>query len=1027
MALTMRGRKVALNAQPSTTLTFCAKKKNKFLIVNVLIGSNHIFFTNQNSFFMNNFLNFRLPRTMCPPAHLLRLSALFVLIGLFGPSSTSAQGTELFQCPESEYTFSGSPQETLCGENPNFVCQTQLGAGTQFPKSSLWGASISGNVCIVGDFEVDNAFSFQNAIVKINPGVTIAVKPSPNGFDPGSSLGIDNSKLFACSGLWKGITLGHLSNIGTQNNSEIEDAETAIRATGLCALFIQQTTFNRNRVGIELVTAFPSVFIPGPLVLTFSNNHFTCDAPLNGTANEITYAGIKLNNSVLFTFQSGPNTFTDIQYGIYSVGSASYIGVDNFIFQQIRHDGIYMEVGNMNLRSSQFQNVYENGINIETANNVSISKICNFIWDHNIPIPLPNQYHQGIYINKFAVGSMTNITENLFSADFSIEEQQAIGVRIAGASVAGGTSISMTKNTWHMYGGPNNGVRIFGNFPSGSHIDIIDNDFDIQELFESYSPRCIYSQGDKYDFDIKNNRFYNSPPIFGWVRGMDLSGSDGIGNQVSENNFEQGTYLYSFITGILATDFKNTNFCSNTFLNSNQAFYFAGKNDGTNFTRNIAYGSQLIHIGNQAWIEDQDQKLNQWTAEYQGSIFPFVVTPNVRCADQNFANFSEFFVHTAQSTALFGPGFNPFHPKNIIPDNTVEWWIQQSGTPAGPCMDQIVGPGNGDSNLKRAIADGTLAAQFNNDPSMIWQAQRSLYFALKRTPALENEYAAYSTFLTAKTGSNIDKFYQVFTGLDAARNGSTTLVANAETNRAAIDNLLVLIEADDLAWQNATTPVEKENAKNAKQLHLSGLMQLLQNAAGYQSSYKQGMQTALSTVQQTNSSISPVGDWEIYEKTSNDIFISYLQNDGITEGQKQQLESIAAVCPKYGGMAVYRARGILPECAQAFDQDNYEGCYPTPTPEGQVELRSDDKQVFQKIARAQVQPNPASNLTMLSIPEGKHGDIQIVNAFGQVVLKQKIVSSQTSLNLNLIPTGTYYLNIFYSDGQRDNLKLVVSR
>ncbi len=198
---------------------------------------------------MYSFLNFRLPGTMCLPALLLRFSALFVLILLLEPSSTYAQ-SELFKCPEREYKFEGTPQQTLCNENPNFVCQTQIGVGTPFPKSSLWGASITGNVCIIGDFEIDAPFTFQNAVVKINPGVTIVIKPSPNGFDPGSSLVVDNSKLFACTGLWKGITLGHLSSIGTQNNSEIEDAETAIRATGLCALFIQQTIFNRNRVGI---------------------------------------------------------------------------------------------------------------------------------------------------------------------------------------------------------------------------------------------------------------------------------------------------------------------------------------------------------------------------------------------------------------------------------------------------------------------------------------------------------------------------------------------------------------------------------------------------------------------------------------------------------------------------------------------------------------------------------------------------------------------------------------------------------
>lgn len=288
--------------------------------------------------------------------HSLRFFTTFALFALLIPLNSYSQGTELFKCPEREYKFTGNPEMTLCEENPNFTCDVQIGAGTAYPKSSLWGTSITGNVCIIGDFEVDQPFTFQNATVKINPGVTIAIKPSPNGYDPGSSLGIDNSKLFACNGLWKGITLGHLSSIGTQNNTEIEDAETAISATGLCALFIQQTTFNRDRVGIYLNTPFPNIFVPGPLMWTFSGNHFTCDAPLNGTVDEITTAGVKLKDSFLGTY-TGTNTFTDIQYGIYSEGHSSYIGCQNLIFQRIRRDGIYMDQGNINLRASQFQTV----------------------------------------------------------------------------------------------------------------------------------------------------------------------------------------------------------------------------------------------------------------------------------------------------------------------------------------------------------------------------------------------------------------------------------------------------------------------------------------------------------------------------------------------------------------------------------------------------------------------------------------------------------------------------------------------
>jgi hypothetical protein len=976
---------------------------------------------------MNDFLNFRLRS-----GHLRsNLANQIISLLVFFASTTLqifAQSPPHLPCEKETPTFTGNPEPTLCEQFPNFNCETQIGVGTAFPKSSLIGSSsLSGNVCVVGDFEVDVPFTFLNAVVKINPGVTIAIKPSPNGYDPGSSLGIDNSKLFACNGLWKGITLGHLSTIGTQNNTEIEDAETAISASGLCALFIQQTTFNRDKVGIFLNTPFPNIFVPGPLMWTFSGNLFTCDAPLNGTVDEITTAGVKLKDSFLGTFQPGINTFTDIQYGIYSEGASSYIGCQNLIFQRIRRDGIFMDMGNLDLRSSQFLNCYDKGIHIESANNVSISGRCNFRWDDNLPLLVAglNLYY-GVHVEKFALASNTQISGNLFSADLTSGQKRVVGVWYQGAEIGGGTAIGMTQNTLHFYGGPAIGINLEGDFPSESQIDIYNNDFDIQDQLNAGSPVCIWSTGNRHNFDIIGNRFYNGLPKNGWASGMILGGSEGTGNQVSDNHFEPGLYLQSYLCGIQVGNFKNTRFCANTSLNAARTFCFVGQNDGTEFTGNVAYGSQLLTIFDQSWIEDQVQQGNQWTAEYQGFIFPFVASPQAECMNELFAEFSEFRVHTSQSTALTGPGFNPFHPRDIFPDNSDEWWSQQNGTPASPCIDEIVEPGNGDTKLKRAVADGALGTQFSN-PSMNWQAQRALYFALEHNPSIEGLYPAYSTFKSAKEGGNIDKLYQVAVALDAARNGSAVLRNDAQNNRISIDDMLFQIEVADQAWQNAATPAEQEAAKAAKQQKMGELMALLHNSANFQAAYRQNLQNALFGVQQTNNSIINANEWEGYEKTVNSIFISYLKNGLLTEGQKGDLETIAGLCPKLGGMAVYKARSILPKCIWEVDQDNYEGCYPAPEPLTPVEPRSTEQSLLKPVESASVFPNPALETVTVTVPNGKQGRIRLFNALGSLVTERQVVSPQMSFEVNMLPPGIYYFDILYSDGQRNCLKFVVSK
>lgn len=150
-------------------------------------------------------------------------------------------------CIEKEdYPFTGVPEITLCEEYYDFECRIEIGEGTVHPRSSLVGATfLNGEVCIVGNFIADDPFTFVDAVVKINPGVVIDM-------DVGTSLSIDNSKLFACGNLWAGIKVGFASIIQTSNFSVIEDAETAISVNGFSVLNIQETIFNRNRIGISL-------------------------------------------------------------------------------------------------------------------------------------------------------------------------------------------------------------------------------------------------------------------------------------------------------------------------------------------------------------------------------------------------------------------------------------------------------------------------------------------------------------------------------------------------------------------------------------------------------------------------------------------------------------------------------------------------------------------------------------------------------------------------------------------------------
>lgn len=178
-----------------------------------------------------------------------------------------SQILDLPDCLDEEevYTFTGEAKTTLCESFPDFECTIEIGEGTLYPQSSDVGSSISGNVCIVGNFEIDAEFTFTDANVKINSGVSISIANSTE-YSASSTLYVDNTKMFACDDLWGGIVLGTYSTIITSNNSKIEDAEKAIFAVGRTRLFIERTTFNRNRIGIELVRPEEDITGPAPVV-----------------------------------------------------------------------------------------------------------------------------------------------------------------------------------------------------------------------------------------------------------------------------------------------------------------------------------------------------------------------------------------------------------------------------------------------------------------------------------------------------------------------------------------------------------------------------------------------------------------------------------------------------------------------------------------------------------------------------------------------------------------------------------------
>jgi hypothetical protein len=979
---------------------------------------------------MNGFLNFR---------RFQMLNSMFgglsvALLLFFSIGTATGQDAEIFKCPESSYVFTGTPEPTLCDKIPPDAFAIQIGAGTAYPKSSLIGASFGGNAYVVGDFEIDAPFLFTNAILNIDEGVKITVKGSPNNFDAGSSLGIDNSKLYCCDGMWKGIVLEHLSSISTYNDTEIEDAERAIYASGLCALSIEETTFNRNRIGVELITPSNSILAPGPLLYVFARNHFTCKSPLNGTTNEITEAGVKLKNVYLYAFQSGLNRFSDLKYGIYSEGAFSHIGANHLYMERIKKDGIYMEEGSIALTNSWFYTCEEKGINIGTAKLVNV-KTVQFVMSN---APSSNS-RNGIYIDKFALNADVQLNDINFFADMEGTMNKVVGIHLKGGNVGAGTKIQIKGNSvtgssvFSFRAKESQGIYLDGVFPSNSTTEIWGNRFRVSNTTQdptSGRPSGIETvSGDKNNLSIKWNTFtsfnVNTPPDITppqWNYGIHLRDNTlGTNNEVSANGFNHeiqtlGDALFVFV-------FQNTKYCGNSFSGFGLAsgVSFLGTCTGTEFTgNNFEFaGFQAFYVRQNTQITPQLNKGNEWH-----NLFGVEPIFHARCKSDPSVN--KFIVHTQQSTCAneSDPCFNPFHPRNIQSDLMGEFFdIDPDGTPDESCSAEFTG--GGPDELDKRIAQGTFATP-SDDPAMGWVLQRYLYHKFKSNPALVSDHASFPTFMTGKENTTVGKFYDVHAAIENALKAAPNVDAPSSQALSDMSGLIEsLADVDEAIEQQGLTAGLKAQKENL-------ILQIHNQHWAYNSLrtiHEAQVSLNLQTAYNLNQSITTTHAYETNERTVNQLHLLSLMQQGgeLTDGQVNTLQAIAQQDPKQGGPAVHTALGMLKECAKPEIPEQYLGA-PEPDYRGYEQMLEERNNVgaFREVSELTVSPNPTDGSFIVSNPDGNSGTLTLFDISGRTWMQQSFSGQQVRVDLKTgTPPGVYLLRFDMEDGTSYFKKLIV--
>lgn len=949
-----------------------------------------------------------------------------------------AVGLCLLHCTAAVFSFSqallSDSSTPLCQKSAGLLVQEFIGSNLNAGKSSAFGKGFSDkNIVVDGSFAIDRDFTFKNCEIMLLPGSSIVLEKGAGPLQP-RLLKLDHARLSAstCDQMWAGILLHDYSRIETSNDTWIEDAETAITAAGCAQLSLSYTTFNRNRTGIALNPMADCL----PQITRLQGVHFSCTSDLNNpvVSGQFSYAGIVTQNvPIVATSSVGAVnvTFSNLHFGILdrSAGEVPLTIIGRgFRFRHILEDGISVIRGNLDLLDCDFTDCEARGIDVQTIHRMTVRN-ARFRYDEMLPAPANTTERIGIFVENFALGAQMQVTKTGFISNNSKENNKITGIWLDGKSVGAGTDVQIDKCSFDFMGQRFYGININGFFPPQSRVRINGNAFVMEALGNSVETNAINCvNGEKNNIQIFSNNPFDGKTGGGRAYcGIYLAGSSGAGNFVRDNTFPTD---YSYVgdywndnmgNAIFATDFENTDYCGNETGDCAVHFRMAGNDLGSQIYGNTMRGGSKTllvdgHIGTQGYLEPESTgphvaSGNQWLRK-----FAFLsATAWAACAAD--CDLQPVIVHT-QPTVVDAetPSFYP----NVKVSPAGWFRYNEASIPKACGLTEFSGGNGSFDRIYRSLADGT---NLNTTPARQWQMERHLYKKIQEQPAFAARHAGFDRFLSEKSGSSVERFYEVTKKMEEACEPDNNLLIELgqyDDEYARLNAELTALE-EPLASDRSTATQPDFVAQHAALLHqFAGLDQKVMQV---QREYEKSMAVKLRDAGQMNRAIKTAGQFEENEKVVNEIRLQRLlrQNDALMATQSATLRSIAAQCPAEGGLAVYWARGLLPVEEQGNYTDEKSGCRTEPL------LVETEEQDIPVNADVKIFPNPADDYVMLSVPEAGKAQFRLYSSTGRLMLDQIVAGQESRILLNAIPSGVYAYQVILADGSSKSDKLVVQR
>ncbi len=915
----------------------------------------------------------------CKTAKLLSL-CFFLLLNLLPFSMLNAQNGPC-DCPDpNDATYIGSSGTT--------TYLSSLSFNGSFPTSC---------VAIAGTLIVDQTFSANNTTFVMQPAAKIVVE----GMN--IHLTISNSNFHSCQNMWQGIVIQNEASLLFDGNN-IQDAQYAIRLHQNTSSRIVNNMFHKNWIGIFIDPNGGSVDVAKGLY----NNHFTCGndnllPPYQGQfpiPGEKSLAGFYVLNTPYFTIGT-PNDPTTVNYmdGLHNgiIALETTIGIYHQVIQNTI--GFFWPQNTQNVQLLKGIGIYTRNCPQTRVKNCSISNISYGITTlqgtfkaiaNNI-----TAFRRGIMcLNKS--NAIIIIADNNIELSYQTSPTVRIGILLY--ELPNLQSLYIQNNNIHMQNiqplsiNSGLGIWISNCFPN--------NDSN----FGSISNNSISMDEGWYGIRLTNSSKMpatNNTIAFPMISPSDFVNGFSIENstkcRIRDNTI---TAIYNpsdpnmARAGIVLFHSPASLLCCNQLDEVYRGIYIIGSCNNSRIATTQFYTHHYgLYYDQTAVTGIQDHTGNEWHEDCN----------DLDLRGNNISN-NTFLVDPSQQPFDWSPPSAVIVVPGLAPNCTT--WPTCGNEWPYPLL----------TVLDSTIASGNLGnLPYANYTQ--WMLEQELYRKLMENPDLVTGNGLIGNFKNQRDTQDIGLLYPVRLAVDTLWQYDPALAQQMDTLYNQITNMADQLDSlysvfpgsnptDSLAIIQQTDSLQSE----MQPLHATWLTN---DSTFVQNVLNNRLPQALSDNQNLNLSFQPA----VNERDFNDYLLRYWQNgDSLSSSEINGLYVLAAQCYYIGGPAVLRARALYESIQDTLlNWSDIEICKTT-------KGRSDDNSRSNQKQQIKAYPNPAGTYLYLSLPDffkyPQPVQYELKNLQGKTILQGSVTSTETSLNIQQLPNGFYFLQITDAEKQQ---------